>query len=427
MELRCEVSKLFVFFVHIKLAMKFRWIFLALVLVSFISYKVSDSLFSSTLSSDLLERDSVSNQGNLIFFHDKITKLRLKKDSTFTLIHIGDSHIEMGHLSGEVEKALKEEFGSTGNEWFFPYHLFQPRSERFLPVDSISSWKRVTIKQPVDSISLGINGLAFYPTGESGGLHFKKNWRVKSFSSISILHASTDEVLVKELPNALISTVKISAHTSITHVNFKAPTDDVQLFFTKTPIYAININGKQTAGITYHRFGVAGSTLQEFIGNTPYFNEQFAVLKPDVLLISLGTNDSYRSFVKEDELYDQLSEFIKGLKSISPSTTILFSTAPDTRYKSMKPPKIEEVNNAIRRVSIKYGIPYWDLYSIMGGDGSLEQWEGNKLVENDRLHFTKEGYRLQGNLLAYALYKGLGKDIGNKKTIKKLKQKIENY
>jgi len=407
--------------------MKFKLAFLALVLVSFISYKVSDSLFSNTLSSELLERDTISHPENLTSFLDKISKLRSNKDSTLTIVHIGDSHIEMGHLSGEVEKTLKEEFGATGNEWFFPYHLFQPRSERFIPADTISKWKRVTIKNPDDSIPLGINGLAFYPTGESGGLHFQKNWRVKSFSSIAILHRSSEKDVFKEVPNALVSTEKVTAHTSITRIRFNSPLAEVQLFFNKITIYALSINGENKQGVTYHRFGVAGSTMQEFIANTPYFKEQFELLHPDVLLISLGTNDSYRSFVNENELYNQLVSFIQGLHSVITSTTILLSTAPDTRYNSMKPPKLEAVNNAIRRVSTNLHLPYWDLFHIMGGDASLEQWEANKLVENDRLHFTKEGYKLQGNLLVYALHKGIGRDAVNKKLMIKLKQKIENY
>lgn len=407
--------------------MKFRWIFLALVLVSFISYKVNESLFSTTLSTDLLARDTISNRENLAAFFDKIVKLRTKQDSTFTVVHIGDSHIEMGHLSGEVEKAMKEEFGSTGNDWFFPYHLFQPRSERFLPVDTISMWKRTTIKQPNDSIPLGINGLAFYPKGTSSGLHFKKNWRVKSFSKISILHQTSENQVIKEIKGALISTEKLADHTSITHIQFLSPVTDVQLFFNKIIIYALNINGEKKSGVTYHRFGVAGSTMQEFIDNTPYFVEQYGALRPDIMLISLGTNDSYRSFVDEDELYNKLFRFIQTLQPISPSTTILLSTAPDTRYNSMKPPKLEAVNNAIRRVSDKVHLPYWDLYHIMGGDASLEQWEGNKLVQNDRLHFTTEGYRLQGNLLAYALIKETIKDAKNKRITEKIKQKINNY
>lgn len=407
--------------------MKFRWIFLALVLVSFISYKVKDSLFSSTLSSDLLARDTISNREKLTPFFDKISKLRSNEDSTFTVVHIGDSHIEMGHLSGELEKALKEEFGASGNDWFFPYHLFQPRSERYLPVDTIMSWRRTTIKQPVDSIPLGINGLTLYPAGANGGLHFKKNWRFKSFSSISILHHSSEDDFMKEVPNASIITKKVAENTSITRIQFNFPVADIQLFFNRIPIYAININGEKKSGVTYHRFGVAGATMQEFIDNTPYFKEQYTVLRPDILLISLGTNDSYRSFVQEEDLYRQLLNFIKDLQPIFPSTTILLSTAPDTRYNSMKPPKINDVNNAIRRVSTKIGVPCWDLYHIMGGDASLEQWEGNKLVQSDRLHFTTEGYKLQGNLLAYALIKETINDTKNKRITEKIKQKITNY
>ncbi|MBK5269987.1 MAG: hypothetical protein JJE22_03130, partial [Bacteroidia bacterium] len=51
-------------------------------------------------------------------------------------------------------------------------------------------------------------------------------------------------------------------------------------------------------------------------------------------------------------------------------------------------------------------IPLWDLYRITNGYGSAYSWLKRGLMNNDRVHFTSEGYRLQGNLLFNALAKG---------------------
>ena len=54
----------------------------------------------------------------------------------------------------------------------------------------------------------------------------------------------------------------------------------------------------------------------------------------------------------------------------------------------------------------QYNHAYWDLYQIGGGTHSADLWKKNGLLRADGVHFTKEGYELQGNLLYEALIKG---------------------
>ena len=51
-------------------------------------------------------------------------------------------------------------------------------------------------------------------------------------------------------------------------------------------------------------------------------------------------------------------------------------------------------------------LPVWDLYKITNGFGSAYSWSRRGLMSRDRIHFTAEGYRLQGQLLFNALAKG---------------------
>ena len=41
---------------------------------------------------------------------------------------------------------------------------------------------------------------------------------------------------------------------------------------------------------------------------------------------------------------------------------------------------------------------FWDLCSIMGGLESMKKWEEEGLSQKDKVHFTKRGYNLVGNL-----------------------------
>ena len=46
----------------------------------------------------------------------------------------------------------------------------------------------------------------------------------------------------------------------------------------------------------------------------------------------------------------------------------------------------------------KHDASLWDLFSVMGGLDSVKLWEEQGLAQKDKVHFTKKGYELVGNL-----------------------------
>jgi hypothetical protein len=45
------------------------------------------------------------------------------------------------------------------------------------------------------------------------------------------------------------------------------------------------------------------------------------------------------------------------------------------------------------------------MYNAMGGDHSADAWKKAGLLRTDGIHFTKDGYEYQGNLLFNAIIK----------------------
>jgi lysophospholipase L1-like esterase len=171
-------------------------------------------------------------------------------------------------------------------------------------------------------------------------------------------------------------------------------------------IYALRINANQNQGVTYHKFGVAGSTMDQFLNNTALFQEQLTYINPELLIVSLGTNDSYIDSLNVPRITKQLTAFVQQIHKTVPNTTILFTTAPDTKYQNRRPQRISEINTIIRnQVNSDPSLVLWDLNHIMGGDNSIEEWCKRLYVNSDSLHFNPRGYRLQGELFMKAFRK----------------------
>ncbi len=69
------------------------------------------------------------------------------------------------------------------------------------------------------------------------------------------------------------------------------------------------------------------------------------------------------------------------------------------------------------KLSKKYNGGMWDMFNVMGGLGSIKTWQNNNFAKRDKIHLTKEGYILIGDLMFSAIIKEYDKH---------LKLKIEN-
>ena len=354
--------------------------------------------------------DTLMHSPALQNVYNALNQLKDQKRKSFTIMHLGDSHIEIGQFSGEIKKQMIDTYGKGEVGWEFPYQLFNKQSMKVFPLDTIGNWKRASIKQGKTNIPLGVTGLAFFLDGNSGELRFYKRIKDEPISKIEFLHYMYENNFSLKCEGARIMTSKVSENTGITTLTFDKPMEKVTVKFdnnSKPIIYALRMNTKPTTGITYHKFGVAGSTLDQFLNNTVLFQEQLICINPELLIVSLGTNDSYIDSLNVPRISNQLSIFVDQIHKNLPNTSIIFTTAPDTKYQNRRPQRITEINNIIRKqVMIDPRLILWDLNHIMGGDNSMEEWCKRLYVNSDSLHFNPRGYRLQGELFMHAFRKG---------------------
>lgn len=162
-------------------------------------------------------------------------------------------------------------------------------------------------------------------------------------------------------------------------------------------------------GVVYHILGVNGATCQSF--STPEHIRQIADLHPDLVILSFGTNEAHGRRYNASEHTAAINYLIEELKVSCPDVAFLMTTPPGAyvrngrRGKIINPRTPLVVENELK-FAREHGIAIWDMYDIVGGkQRACLNWNAANMYQRDKIHFTHEGYTLQGLLLHEAFIK----------------------
>ena len=163
--------------------------------------------------------------------------------------------------------------------------------------------------------------------------------------------------------------------------------------------------------VSYIDKGVNGATCLTF--THPDRIAEIAALKPELLILSFGTNESHNRRYNVNVHYNQMDELVKLLQDSLPNVSILLTTPPGS-YESFRQrrrrrtyavnPRTATASETIRRYAKEHRLLVWDMYDVVGGKRrACVNWTEAKLMRPDHVHYLPEGYILQGNLLYQAL------------------------
>ena len=163
--------------------------------------------------------------------------------------------------------------------------------------------------------------------------------------------------------------------------------------------------------VSYIDKGVNGATCLTF--THPDRIAEIAALKPELLILSFGTNESHNRRYNVNVHYNQMDELVKLLQDSLPNVSILLTTPPGS-YESFRQrrrrrtyavnPRTATASERSRRYAKGRRLLVWDMYDVVGGKRrACVNWTEAKLMRPDHVHYLPEGYILQGNLLYQAL------------------------
>ncbi|GAB4139656.1 MAG: GDSL-type esterase/lipase family protein [Bacteroidia bacterium] len=386
---------------------------------------VGKSIDSLVLPYPFIRKDlNVINNDSaaLAEFYVKLWELQTGKRDRVTVVHIGDSHIQADFFSGVMRQNLQLQFGNAGRGTVFPYRTAKSNEPYSYKTFTTSDWtfkRNVFYNQP---LPIGLAGYTVQAadTNASILLSVKDQPGLDySFTKFTLFHSKGDSMYdfaVCDEFNCRLGYFNATEGDSFTSVlNFEKPMHSIMLDCMphdttgkKVQIYGMLLENNQK-GILYNTIGVNGAMYMHY-NKSQYFIDQLAYLKPDLVIISLGTNEGYYPGFKSEGMYANMDTLITNIAKVAPQTKFLLSTPGDsfrrTKNGRVKNPDIRESRNTVIRYAGEHQLAYWDLWGVMGGYGSMAKWYVSGLASKDRVHFSRKGYELQGELMYNALMKG---------------------
>lgn len=168
--------------------------------------------------------------------------------------------------------------------------------------------------------------------------------------------------------------------------------------------YALNgiFLENDTPGIIYSGIGVNGARFSDY-NKTPLFFNQLQALHPDLIIVSLGTNEAH-GHISEDRYLENLSEFIHNLQEILPGVSVLLTTPPPMLDKRRSPNTfVAKYTDKIMDFANSHPIAVWDLYQATGSNTAIRSNFNKGLFYRDFIHLTEKGYMHTGKLFTEAL------------------------
>jgi lysophospholipase L1-like esterase len=372
----------------------------------------------------------ITNPNYLKPFFEKLYKLKQEKKGTINILHIGDSHIQGGYLTHQIRTNFQLEFGNAGRGFVMPARVAGTNEPYSYRTESTAKWESKRMVFPDQPLPIGLGGITIRTEDENASLtltvnnypqlnygsnrvttFFQKEPRsfhlaiqdslnqqlafVGNFSASNFLHSAT-----VNLPT-LYNKLKFSALKSIQIQN-------------RLTLFGFNLENGQP-GILYHSMGVNGAKYKHYL-TTDYYVEQTSALKPDLIVLALGTNEALDHPYTDPKLSEQVTTLIQKLKQQNPNAVFVMATHPDSyKKKTKRNPGVITVHDTLVATAEALRISYFDLYESGGGKHSSDKWKEAALLRDDGVHFTRAGYELQGNIFYLSLIKAYNQYVSHRR------------
>jgi len=347
-------------------------------------------------------------------FFQKMADLMLWGEGSVNVVHFGGSHIQADIYSNRLRQWMgsyvPNQQGARG--LVFPFKIAKTNGPHDYSVDYTGKWSHVrNVSKSLDT-KLGASGISVYTsdTNASVLITFDKQRNLPhSFKRIKVLHEldsltydmkwlGRDSAHIHHYPDSGFSVIELIFPVDTLEIGL-VKTDSLQNRFILYGFYLEN----DEAGVVYNSIGVNGASTTSYL-KCELFEQHMQVLNPDVVFFGIGINDAHGSGFTKENFMRNYNKIIEQIKRVNPATFFVFLTNNDSYgYNKKLNTNGLIIQEAMYELAKKHNGAVWDMFQVMGALKSANIWMARGLLKRDRIHFTREGYNLIGDLLFNAL------------------------
>ncbi len=340
----------------------------------------------------------------------------------YRVMHYGDSQIEMDRITSVLRQRMQEMFGGSGPNMISAVKRISSISlsqsysgnlKRYALIGDSTSYKASHSRYGVMTQFCQTNGTSSISFNRS--THSQAYERVKEISTVSILIGNNSQGFRASLKADPYQgeAKQYPANPGITLITWKLPGSVGKGTITlqgSAEIYAVMLDGDYGVAVDNNALrGCSGTIFTRIDKNL--MRESFKAIDTRLIILQFGGNRMPSiTNSKQIGLYmNELDRQVKYFKEVAPQATFLFIGPADmgksyngkvTTWKGLP-----ELNDSIKAMALRNDLAYWDMFHVMGGEGSMAQYVKHNpaLAGPDYIHFTFLGAQEIGNDLAKSL------------------------
>ncbi|NJL14919.1 MAG: LysM peptidoglycan-binding domain-containing protein [Microscillaceae bacterium] len=356
----------------------------------------------------------------------------------FSVVHVGDSHLQPDIFPGRLREHLHRSLGDGGRGLMFAYSTLNTYSSIYYKSSHTGSWTAARSITIVPKLPLGVVGMACKTLYAGSSLTFSFYKEVPAhYTQLKIFckKVATSYDLLIEAGDAQIPVVIDSSQADLPYVLLTLPSGAAKTITLKTvksqasetdfEFYGMSLESPQDQGAILHNGGVGGARYQSVLYEK-LFKAQLPSLLPDLVIVDFGTNDYLYDDKIKPELESEIRKVVQTIREVAPEASILLTTAQDLYFKGQHVKSGPAFAALIFKVAEEMQCGVYDWFWISGGPQTMLKWVESKLAQTDKIHLTMSGYRLKGDLLFAALEEAIDWKAQNPEANRRVLPKPQN-
>lgn len=345
----------------------------------------------------------------LYHFYRKLDTLLATGGGDVRILQVGGSHVQGGSMSDRLRRHfLSLRYGIDGGRGLvFPFSAARTNTPVSYNSSYVGNWESVNCLKPGDE-PLGLTGMAVTARDTSARAFIDLALRERqllqqryTFNRVDILGDGTLE------PVLLLGdkdTLRGVGKPGLRHFDLPFYTDWIQLAFAGEGSFTLRglYLDKPSGGFSLSEAGVNGASTSSWL-KCELWEQELRRVMPDLVIFSIGINDIQGTDFDVRRFKANYRELIRRVKRVNPRCAILMSGINDSWQRRHNNTHTEAAENAFRELALEHDAVFWDWFRVMGGYGSMAQWQEAGLAQSDKIHFTPTGYRLVADLLFDAI------------------------